>query len=267
MVPSWSPRFVQQRQVGPLSAITVNDNVVNFVPKQQPLTPDGDAVPDPPQHAAEELHTQLETRGIAAGGTGSGIAPAGAVEVAGVDSPPVSEIVAEMLTESDNLTAELLTKELGLVGGGGPTTAEGVEVIKAAIAEAGLPTGGWAPVDGSGLDDTNRQTCRVLAATLTRAQPGSPLEEGLAVANRTGTLTTRFGDSPVAGRLRAKTGSLHRSSALAGILPTAGGATVEFAFVQNGENVRFANNVELADLLDTYPSGPPPEVLSPEPVG
>ena len=37
--------------------------------------------------------------------------------VGAIDSPPLAAIITELLTESDNQTAELLTKELGRVKG------------------------------------------------------------------------------------------------------------------------------------------------------
>jgi D-alanyl-D-alanine carboxypeptidase len=55
--------------------------------------------------------------------------------------------------------------------------------------------------------------------------------DGLAVADRTGTLATRFGGTSLVGRLRAKTGHIDGVVGLAGLI--APGA--RFAFVANGD--------------------------------
>ena len=54
-----------------------------------------------------------------------GRAPEETETIVQLRSAPVSELVAHMLTESDNTYAELLTKEIGLVasGRGRPATA------------------------------------------------------------------------------------------------------------------------------------------------
>ncbi len=268
-VPSWSPRFTQQNQLGPLSALTVNDNVVDWPTKQVPLTPDGVGVPDPPTNAANVLADLLRQRGVQIGGTGAGTAPAGAVELAGIDSPPMKDLVLEMLRESDNQSAETLVKVLGLQKGGAGSTAAGVAVIKAVAPKIGLSTDGLAPVDGSGLDDTNRETCPILVDTLTETPESGVLRLLLATAGQTGTLTTRFRGTPFAGRLRAKTGSLNDVSALAGVLPTTGGADVSFAFVENGPSASTALQDQLLQVLDTYPAAGVPSAaqLGPQPIG
>lgn len=252
VVPSWSPRFVQQHQLGPLSALTVNDNVTAWPPKQIPLTPDGNAVADPPANAAQQLALLLSQRGIVVSGTGAGTAPHGAPELAALDSLPLRQIIAEMLQESDNQTAEVLTKGLGLAKAGAGSTAAGVDVIKRTVTALGLPAAGLGSVDGSGLDDTNKQTCRILGDTLANTRESGALSGLLAVAGRTGTLSARFKGSPVEGRLMAKTGSLNGVSALAGVLPTARGTRLAFAFVQNGTGAGAGLQDELAVVLDGY---------------
>src|SRR3546814_1337415 len=56
----------------------------------------------------------------------------------------------------------------------------------------------------------------------------------LAVAGRDGTLARRFVGTPVAGRLRAKTGSLDGVAALGGYVDNRSGTTLAFAYVVNG---------------------------------
>jgi D-alanyl-D-alanine carboxypeptidase/D-alanyl-D-alanine-endopeptidase (penicillin-binding protein 4) len=86
-----------------------------------------------------------------------------------------------------------------------------------------------------------------------------------------GTLEKRFVGSPVVGRLRAKTGSLIHVTALAGVLPTARGATLTFSYVLNvnapgrvtDEDVSIQDG--LVEILDSYPQGPDLTSLGPLP--
>jgi D-alanyl-D-alanine carboxypeptidase/D-alanyl-D-alanine-endopeptidase (penicillin-binding protein 4) len=68
-----------------------------------------------------------------------------------------------------------------------------------------------------------------------RGDPGlrSAFLGSLAVAGRTGTLERRLRFAPVAGRVRAKTGTTRQASALAGVV----GDRYAFAIVQNGSPV------------------------------
>lgn len=80
--------------------------------------------------------------------------------IAKIDSLPLSDIVAEMLTNSDNNTAELLVKELGFATTGVGSRQAGLEVMKAKLVEWGIPLDALTFVDGSGLDRGNRLTCK-----------------------------------------------------------------------------------------------------------
>src|SRR5207237_794637 len=76
------------------------------------------------------------------------------------------------------------------------------------LARLGVPLDTVSVRDGSGLDRGNRITCRLLAAILDRADARGPIAAGLPVAAQSGTLYKRFLATPVAGHLRAKTGSI-----------------------------------------------------------
>ena len=235
-VPSWPERFsTVQHQTGPLSALAVNDGFVSWKPYKD--AGDGLSVPapDPAKQGAEVFTQQLAQRGVVVGGPArSGAAPAaGTVELAGLDSPTIEGLVAEMLSASDNSTAELLFKEAGRVATGTGSTASGVAAAKKALQAAGVPTAGVVTVDGSGLDPTNKVTCDLLTALLDKAGPTSATAKGLPVAGRTGTLRLRMKNTPAEGRLMAKTGTLSTASSLAGFAPRNDGRTITFAFVAN----------------------------------
>src|SRR3546814_9781555 len=143
----------------------------------------------------------------------------------------MTDVVAQMLRESDNSTAELLIKELGH-GAGDPSTAGGLAVATAALAEAGIDMSGVTMADGSGLSVDNRVPCDVLVDVLSGSEPAPTIQAGLAVAAETGTLAERFRGSDAAGVLRAKTGTLNSTTALAGVLEI-GRAPLVFGLIAN----------------------------------
>lgn len=229
-VPGWPDRFVDQEQSGPLSALTVDDGYEWDL--------DGDRATrrrsgDPARSAAATLTTLLRERGITVtGDAAAGPAPP-ADPIAAVESARLADIVAELLLTSDNQTGELLVKELGHTHGGAGSTEAGVRIVSETISDLGLE-GQPAIVDGSGLDPRNRLTCDELVDILDLAGgPDGIVGRGLPIAGESGTLAHRFEDTPLVGRLRAKTGRLNGVTALAGYVPLASGESATFAFVVN----------------------------------
>jgi D-alanyl-D-alanine carboxypeptidase/D-alanyl-D-alanine-endopeptidase (penicillin-binding protein 4) len=186
----------------------------------------------------------------------------GSITLATVRSAPLSDIVAGMLRESDNTAAELLTRELGVVRAHDGSTAAGTRAVADVLAGAKLSTAGLRLGDGSGLEVTNQATCGLLAAALRLPdRSGAPrLEPLLAGAGRSGTLALRLADTPLDGKLRAKTGSLDGVSGLAGFLD--GRRELSFAFLANGNLSDAAGRLledRLVALLAAYP-GPQPRL-------
>jgi D-alanyl-D-alanine carboxypeptidase/D-alanyl-D-alanine-endopeptidase (penicillin-binding protein 4) len=236
-VPSWPARYLTQDQIGPLGALTVDDGFRLDLPAEgSDAAPVPRRVADPALHAADQLNTLLYARGVAVdGGTAVGPAPVDQPELAGVDSAPLGEVVRQMLEESDNGTAELLTKELGVQAGTGGSTAAGTAAVVDRATALGLPTAGTVLADGSGLDRGNRTSCDALvAALITSGGVDGAIGSRLPVAGRTGTLRERFLGTPAQGRLRAKTGSLNSVTALAGFVTMSDGRTATFAYIANG---------------------------------
>ncbi len=134
-VPSWPERYQRENQVGPLGALTVDDGFRLDLPAEgSDDAPVRRRVDDPALHAAEQLNALLFARGVAVdGGVALGPAPPGAGELAAIDSAPLGDVVRQMLEESDNGTAELLTKELGVQAGTGGSTAAGTAAIVARV--------------------------------------------------------------------------------------------------------------------------------------
>jgi D-alanyl-D-alanine carboxypeptidase/D-alanyl-D-alanine-endopeptidase (penicillin-binding protein 4) len=183
-------------------------------------------------------------------------------------SPALRDIVMFFLRSSDDLTGELLTKELAVHAGRPGTTTAGVQRIAATLQTLGLPTAGLTLTDGSGLDRGNRATCRLLAAALDlglRPQYRTILD-GLAVAGQDGTLAVEFNGTPLAGKLHAKTGFLNGVDGLVGLLDA--GRPLRFALLLNGNLTMpeaFAARERFGGILATFPNGPAADLLVPAP--
>jgi D-alanyl-D-alanine carboxypeptidase/D-alanyl-D-alanine-endopeptidase (penicillin-binding protein 4) len=263
----WPTRYQRQDQVGPLSALTVNDGVTGYA--NSPDEPTGARRPgDPPVLAAETLRTLLADRGVVVEGTASaGRAPTDITEVAHLDSLPVTGLVGEMLAESDNTTAEILLKELGVRAGTAGSTSAGAEVVRSALADRNLPLDGVVIHDGSGLDEDDRVTCQLISTLLIQHGPDSAVANGLPVAGQSGTLRKRLGDTPAEGRVRAKTGTLNTVFSLAGWATGSDDRPLAFTAILNGTvpgGVALLD--ELAVALAEYPQRPDPATVSPRPV-
>ena len=265
-VPSWPQRYIDQDQVGPLSALSVNDGFVGY-----PRAPDDpqelEPAADPAREAAAVLTRLLEAHGVdVAGEPRAGALPEGAVEVAVIESPPLRDVAAQLLRESDNSTGELLLKELGRTAGD-PSTAGGRAVATEALSRAGVDVTALVVADGSGLSLDNRVSCDVLAGVVDEELPPAVLRDGLPVAGRTGTLAERFGGTPLEGTLRAKTGSLNSVSSLTGVVED-GDGPLTFSMITNVDGVitpeLLAAQRELGELLLSWPRVPDVTVLGPQ---
>ena len=123
VVPSWGPEHVLGAEAGPYDALMVNDgrtfadSTIGFNPNQS---------------AARQFIRLLQARNIAVTGRSrNGAAPTdGSVTVlGGVDSAPLADVVDELLQTSDNNTAELLLKEIGVAVRGEGTRVAGLQEV------------------------------------------------------------------------------------------------------------------------------------------
>jgi serine-type D-Ala-D-Ala carboxypeptidase/endopeptidase (penicillin-binding protein 4) len=264
-IPTWKPSYAATGEVGPLSALEVNDGFDTFRPNDV-------AAAQPAVQAARVFTDLLRQRGVAVDGApAQGRTPAAAAPITSLSSPPLADTLAEVLRQSGNNGAELITKELGRRFGGAPTTAAGMAVIRGDLQASGLPVDQLTMLDGSGLDRGDRATCQLVIDALTRRGLQSDLVKGLPVAGRSGTLEKRFIGTPAAGRLRAKTGSLTGVTALSGVVDPAPGSSdsgLAFALILNGQPSMTAGET-LADrigvILAGYPQAPSADRLAPLP--
>jgi D-alanyl-D-alanine carboxypeptidase/D-alanyl-D-alanine-endopeptidase (penicillin-binding protein 4) len=258
-VPSWSAGYTATGDVGPIGALAVNDGFSAFTPRLVAAT-------DPAIAAGEQLRRELTALGVVVdGAVRRGTRDARSIDVVSIASAPFAEVVGEMLRESDNNTAESLLKYLP-GGATAATRAEGVAERAVLLKRLGIDPKGVQAIDGSGLDRSDRASCAALIGTLTTKPGGYDLEDMLAVAGRTGTLDDRFTTSPLAGRLRAKTGSLTGVTALVGIADPKATTKLRFAFVSNGafsDEGGKALQDRLVAALATFPEAPDASEMAP----
>ena len=249
-------------EVGPLGALVVDDGFDLAT---------GALVPDPALSAAATLSAMLADRGVAIGPPSTGTAPGRTTELASLRSAPLSDLVTEMLSASDNGTAERLALAVGQATSGTGTTEAGLTGITDTLGAAGVDLTGVTLADASGLSSQNRLTCSALLQTLDLGpQPKlRSVVDGLAIAAKRGTLAERFGGTPIEGRLWAKTGTLTGSSGLTGVFDLAEGTgSPRFASVFNGgfsEATGIGLTNQVADAVDAYPQSPPAAELVPAP--
>lgn len=259
--PTWKPTYITDFEIGPSSSLTVNDNFEQWKPHHV-------ATASPARYGAAVLANLLKARGVVIDAdVGEGQAPDGTKTVAAIKSPPLADIVGEMLRESDNMTAELLVKELGRRFRSQGTWAAGTAEVRSALSGEGLPLDGFSAVDGSGLDLSDRVTCRLLQNAIDKAGPDSPLVKGFPVAGQSGTLTKRFLGSPAAGHLTAKTGTLDFVVGLAGYAEGGNGHRLSFSLVANDLPDKTATGRAIQDrvgaALVAYPDAPSGTELGP----
>jgi len=262
-VPSWNPSYITENEVGPQSALTVNGGFLAWDPR--PV-----ASPAPATNAAATLTSLLRARGVTVDAdAGQGQAPTSATAVAKMESAPLPEVLAVLLRESDNMTAELLVKELGVRFGGAGTTSAGLGVLRSTLVSLGLASDGLVSTDGSGLDRSDRLSCNALQVALANGGEQGVLGQSMPLAGRDGTLARRFAGTPAAGKVRAKTGSLRGVSGLSGWTTAVDGRSLQFALIANelpGDGAGLGLQDRVVATLGGYPQAPPPSELGPRPV-
>lgn len=177
-----------------------------------------------------------------------------------VDSAPLAVRLRQMMQHSDNVLAESIAREVARARGERPTFAGSTAAVAAVLVEHGLlDPAEIAAEDCSGLSEGNRVAPEAINRVLLAAagdpdavDPAagadpegiaarlSPLIDALPVAAVSGTLADRYGGAGGAGWVRAKTGTLSRTSALAGVAPAAGGRLLAFTLISNGVEVTAA---------------------------
>jgi serine-type D-Ala-D-Ala carboxypeptidase/endopeptidase (penicillin-binding protein 4) len=227
----------------------------------------GLAIDDPAQFAAQAFKDALLARGITVSGAaesrhrfdnGQGnfaaarelpvqLQPSTLTTVAGPltghrvlaarISVPVAEDIAIINKTSQNLHAELLLRLLGKLEGGDGSFVEGARVVREFLTSAGVDNQDFFLFDGSGMSPEDEIAPRAFTRLLVYAakQPwGQAWRDTFPIAGVDGTLQGRFTNSPLKGRMWAKTGTLNEVNTLSGYLTASSGRTLAFSILANG---------------------------------
>ena len=239
-VASWPESWAENGVTGTLNAVALNQGY---------QTPEGIAgtagllpEPEPALRTAALFDDMLEARSVRIPERPGTSVPdrdfSGYVTLGTIESAPLAEYLRFMLNESDNTTAELLLKEIGLARSGTGSTLDGaLAVLDLLAAEAGRPILVFPPADGSGLSPENELSCRQVVDILEIGGADGLLASYLPIAGESGTLRNRFTDSTAVGLVRAKTGSLPGVASLAGFASGSDGRPLTFAAILNGDDL------------------------------
>lgn len=208
--------------------------------------------------AAQQFAAALKQGGVRLGrhlriGT-AGRTLAGAKLLARVKSARMARLTQLTNTPSDNFLAEMLLKGLGARFGSGGTTAAGVSVVQAELAQAFNLHPRFN--DGSGLSYADATSPRQVVTLLADMAGDQAFRRSLAVGGQTGTLQDEMQGTPAAGRCQGKTGSLEHVANLSGYCQARDGHTLAFAFLANGvanpDQVHAIEGDDMAPVLARY---------------
>jgi serine-type D-Ala-D-Ala carboxypeptidase/endopeptidase (penicillin-binding protein 4) len=245
--PHWRPDYVRDEIVAPTTALAVDGGRDESGYGR---------VADPALAAAERFAAALAEAGVRVAGTPrEAPAPEGAVELAGVTSAPLDQVVQRVIEVSDNEAAEVLARHVGLATSGEGSSVAGTAGVLATLGELGVDVAADRVYDGSGLSRDNLVSARtLLSAVRLAASPEHPglraVVEGFPVAGFSGSLTWRFADGDPAGpgRVRAKTGTLTGVHALAGLTTDLDGTPMAFVLV--ADRVDATASLDAREALD-----------------
>lgn len=204
---------------------------------------DAVAVEQPAAWFLQLLRAELAERGIPVRGedrvaTGRPPSAAPFVELAHVPSPPMRDLVRQMMKPSQNLYAHTLLLLAGnRAAGTGESSADaGLRALREFCARAGIPSGTVRLEEGAGLSRGSMVTPAAVLALLQvmdRHPARGAFLDSLPVAGVDGTLRGRFRDGPAHANLAAKTGTLTGVHTLSGYVTNVAGTRLTFAILLN----------------------------------
>jgi len=202
------------------------------------------AIPDPNLYAARALRQALADAGIAVMGTTRSTTDSllyarlrSSPPLAEVQSRPLRDWIFPVLNTSQNWFSEMLLKQLGKQFGKAGSWLEGLAVERRFLIDSvRVDSTQFSLSDGSGLSSSNLISPLVFTQLLRfmRRHPSYPtFAAALPQAGLAGSLRNRFLGTPLAGRVRAKTGSISRVHSLTGYLESGPGRTLMFSVLAN----------------------------------
>lgn len=233
LAPGWDPVDIDGGDIAPMEAVMLDAG------RTQPVSVDSSRSRTPAVDAGRALAVAL---GVNPATVAVRPTPVTGEQIAAVQSPPLIERLRQMMSESDNVIAESIGREVAAAVGKPQSFDGGVAGVLGQLSKAGVDTGGATLMDSSGLSVIDRLTAETLDGVVNAAAGSAtpsmrPLVDLLPVAGGSGTLSNRFLDTDAGraavGLLRAKTGSLTGTNALAGFVTDQGGRVLTFSLISN----------------------------------
>ena len=200
----------------------------------------GLAVPDLSQYFLDSFRKILRDRGIEVDSDFIDNRPFSiprGTKLATVSSENLDVLIAKTNQESNNLYAETLFQVLK----DNLSEESGGDAIKRVLTGLGVNGDSYSLNDGSGLSRQNLVSPEALVKTLqvmAKTPQAEIYRDSLAVAGVNGTLKTRFLNTPIRGKLHAKTGSLTGVSSLSGYLEVPNYETLVFSIILNSADFK-----------------------------
>ncbi len=167
-------------------------------------------------------------------------APAADTELPDVETP-LGPCLERTLAHSSNFDAEQLLRVLGAELRDDGSFRGGTTAVRGQLHRlCGTIPDDLAIADGSGLSRDDRVAPAFIARVLVAAANASWAEaylQSLPQPGQSGTLKRRFRDSPIAGSVRAKTGTLNGVSALSGYVKCADGRLLAFSILMSWDRL------------------------------
>jgi len=232
-------------------------NVVELggcLPPSSPAVERWLAMEDPALYATTVFAEALAAHGIAVGGgvAMAPVVPEGLSTLAAYAGEPMAEILKDVNKLSHNLRAEMLLRLLGVRAKGEGSAAAGREAVLAFLQAQAIDTGGWDVQDGSGLSRSDLVTARGMVDVLVAMDKhphAAAFRDSLPVAGVDGTLKRRLSGPKTRERIRAKTGTLRHTSALAGYFTPERGEPLAFAIIVNHATATPAATLDAVDAV------------------
>jgi D-alanyl-D-alanine carboxypeptidase/D-alanyl-D-alanine-endopeptidase (penicillin-binding protein 4) len=214
------------------------------------------AIEEPALQAATLLKALLEQRGVEIGGgvrarheaiMAEGITPRVLAEHVSI---PLGDSVKLVNKISQNLHTEVLLRTAMRQAGTWNSFDDVVKFAADFYAQVGIASQDMIQTDGSGLSRHDMVTPRAMLTLLRYAQTRPWFESffaSLPVAGVDGTLEERMKNTPAAGRVHGKTGSVEHVRTMSGFADTAGGRRLAFSFMTNNE---YGKNHETTEAMN-----------------
>ena len=179
--------------------------------------------------------------------------PKGSRLLAQIQSDPLAEVIRGMNKYSNNVMTRQLFLTIGREVEGWPgTVGKARTAIGRWVKSKGIDANGFFVDNGSGLSRTSRLTVRQLGRLLVSAYHSPLLGEfigSLPLAATDGTMRKRFKKSPLAGRVRMKTGLIRDVRAGAGYLWNGRNKAYVVAILHNHKGIQGATGNRAQDEL------------------